>query len=115
MDPGVYRLLDILLHRWSLRHFVERVLIRRAEPRRCHRAIVTNLVARGHFLGAHSSTYLHLHPESRSLKVLPVELPRSSATGHSVITLKDRTLSPLARLFIERACEVAKPRGKKKS
>ena len=74
---------------------------------------VTNLVARGHFLGVHSSMYLHLHPESRSLKVLPVELPRSLPV--SVITLKDRTLSPLARLFIERACEVAKPRGKKKS
>jgi DNA-binding transcriptional LysR family regulator len=71
---------------------------------------VSNLVAKGHFLGVHGSMYLRLHPASSSLKVLPVEFPISLPV--SVITLKNRTLSPLAQLFIERAGEVAKPLGK---
>jgi hypothetical protein len=41
-------------------------------------------------------------------KVLPIELPaRPGPVG--IITLKKRTLSPLAQLFIEHAREVAKP------
>lgn len=45
------------------------------------------------------------HPE---LKVLPVELPRVRVLS-GIVTLKNRTLSPVARLFIDTACEVAKP------
>ena len=52
--------------------------------------------------------FLHFNPPSVRLKVLPVELsiPISST---SVVTLKDRTLSPVAQLFIDCAREVTKP------
>jgi hypothetical protein len=42
------------------------------------------------------------------LKKLPIELPVQSF-AISIVTLKDRTISPVARLFIETAREVAKP------
>ena len=48
------------------------------------------------------------HP---SIKVLPVELPTTHRPS-GIITLKNRTLSPLAQLFIECAREVAKPLAK---
>jgi DNA-binding transcriptional LysR family regulator len=72
---------------------------------------VSNLVAKGFFLGVHGTMYLRLHPARDSLKVLPVELP-SPLFPVNVITLKNRTLSPLAHLFIECAREVAKPWAK---
>jgi DNA-binding transcriptional LysR family regulator len=64
------------------------------------------------------SGILRFPAKHSSLKVLPVELP----TTHrqiGIITLKNRTLSPLAKLFIEHAREVAKSiavtRGSRKS
>jgi DNA-binding transcriptional LysR family regulator len=85
-------------------------------PRKCATVtsaqFVSNLVAKGYFLGVHGSMYLRLHPASSSLKVLPVELPTSLPV--SVITLKDRTLSPLAQLFIDRAREMATPLARKR-
>jgi DNA-binding transcriptional LysR family regulator len=73
----------------------------------------SNLVAKGQFLGVHGSMFLHFNPPSVRLKVLPVELsiPISST---SVVTLKDRTLSPVAQLFIDCAREVIKPLADKK-
>jgi hypothetical protein len=44
---------------------------------------------------------------------LPVELPIASVPN-GIITLRNRTLSPVARLFIEHAREVAKPLAKRK-
>jgi len=53
-------------------------------------------------------------PDLISFKVLPIELPaRPGPVG--ITTLKKRTLSPVARLFIEHAREVAKPLAKPKS
>lgn len=68
---------------------------------------VSTLVAKGFFLGVHGAMYLRLHTASGSLKVLPVELP-IPLFPVNVITLKNRTLGPLARLFIEQAREVTK-------
>jgi hypothetical protein len=47
------------------------------------------------------------------IKVLPVELqhPRLPI---GIVTLKNRTLSPIAQLFIENARAVAKPLAKRK-
>jgi len=46
-----------------------------------------------------------------SFKVLPVELPvRLGPVG--IITLKNRTPSPVAQLFIDHAREIAKPLAK---
>jgi DNA-binding transcriptional LysR family regulator len=43
--------------------------------------------------------------------VLPVELP-TTQRQIGIITLKNRTLSPLAQVFIECAREIAKPLAK---
>jgi len=69
---------------------------------------VSNLVDMGNFLGVHGTVNLRFNPASRSLKILPVELPIPLAPV-SIIALKNRTLSPLARLFIEQAREIARP------
>jgi DNA-binding transcriptional LysR family regulator len=69
------------------------------------------LAATGRFLAVVPASIGRLPCSHASIKMLPVELP----TTHrqiGVITLKHRTLSPLARLFIECAREVAKPLAK---
>jgi LysR family pca operon transcriptional activator len=48
------------------------------------------------------------------LKKLPVELS-STHQQTGIVTLKNRTLSPLAQRFIEMAREVAKPLTKRRS
>jgi len=68
---------------------------------------VSRLVANGFFLGILGTLFLRLHPMRASLKVLPVELP-IPLVPLSVITLKNRTLSPLAQRFIECAREIMK-------
>jgi DNA-binding transcriptional LysR family regulator len=50
---------------------------------------------------------------SREVKVLPVKLPFSRGPI-GIVTLKNRTLSPVARLFIEHAREVANRLAKMK-
>ena len=47
------------------------------------------------------------------LKVLPVKL-RLAHVPIGIVTLKNRTLSPVAQLFIEHAREVAKPLARRK-
>jgi len=73
--------------------------------------VLGNLVARGHFLGVLGTVYLHFNPVRSSLKVLPVEIP-SRLAPVCIVTLKNRTLSPFAQLFIERAREITKPLAK---
>jgi DNA-binding transcriptional LysR family regulator len=68
---------------------------------------VSNLVARGPFLGVHGSVYLRFLAARASLKILPVELP-IPVFPLNIITLKNRTLSPLARHFLDQAREVTK-------
>jgi DNA-binding transcriptional LysR family regulator len=65
----------------------------------------SNLVAKGLFLGVHGRMFLRFNPPSVRLKVLPVELP-NSASPVSVVTLKGRTLGPLAEVFVKCAHEV---------
>src|SRR5262249_37356986 len=67
----------------------------------------SNLLAKGQFLGVHGSVFLHFNPPSVRLKVLPVELPIPESSN-SVVTLRGRTLSPVAQLFIDCAREVTK-------
>jgi DNA-binding transcriptional LysR family regulator len=68
----------------------------------------SNLVAKGQYLGVHGSVFLRFNPPSVRLKVLPVELPLPTSPI-SIITLKGRTLSPVAQLFIDCAREVTEP------
>lgn len=65
------------------------------------------LLATGRFLAVLSQSALRFAGKHPPLKVLPVELPSTRGTT-GIITLKNRTLSPLARLFIEHTRAVAK-------
>ena len=72
------------------------------------------LLATGRFLTVQQRSLLQFPVRHSSLKVLPVELPATRRpTG--VLTLKNRTLSPVARLFIESAREIAQSLAKRKS
>ena len=69
-----------------------------------------SLVATERFLTIAPLAFRTRRPE---LKVLPVELPMARMPV-GIVTLKNRTLSPVAKLFIEHAREVAKSLMKRK-
>jgi DNA-binding transcriptional LysR family regulator len=69
------------------------------------------LAATGRFLAIVPASIMRFPGKHPAIKVLPIELP----TTHrqiGIITLKNRTLSPLAQLFMECARELAKPLAK---
>jgi DNA-binding transcriptional LysR family regulator len=71
-----------------------------------------NLLADGRFLTILQESALRFPTKLPEIKVLPVKLPM----GHmpiGVVTLKNRTISPVAQLFIENAREVAKTLAKR--
>jgi DNA-binding transcriptional LysR family regulator len=71
----------------------------------------TRLASTGPFLAVVPASMMRLPAQHTSIKMLSVELP----TTHrkiGIITLKNRTLSPLAQLFIDCAREIAKPFAK---
>jgi DNA-binding transcriptional LysR family regulator len=66
------------------------------------------LLATGRYLAILPSFSLRLPGAHPSLKALPVELPGTRRpTG--IITVKNRTLSPLAQLFLDRVRSIVKP------
>jgi DNA-binding transcriptional LysR family regulator len=66
------------------------------------------LVASGPFLGLFPRSLLHFGVNLPPLKVLPLELPiRPMPVG--IMTLENRTISPVAQLFIDCARELTKP------
>lgn len=72
-----------------------------------------SLLATGRFVTIFSTSALRFPTKHPDLKILPVKLPLARpAIG--IITLKNRTLSPVARLFIEHAREVARPLARRK-
>jgi DNA-binding transcriptional LysR family regulator len=66
------------------------------------------LLATGRFLTMFADSLLRYGPQRTSIRVLPIKLPRWHLPT-SVVTLKARTLSPMARLFIDCLHELAKP------
>lgn len=72
-----------------------------------------SLLATGRFLSIFGASVLGFPAGRPEIKVLPVKLPVAPVPV-GIITLKDRMLSPVARLFIEHAREVAKPLAKRK-
>ena len=78
--------------------------------------MILALIATGRFLGILPAIMLHFSAKRLGLKILQVDLP-FKPWPIGIVTLKNRTLSPTARLFIECAREVAKPlaRGRSKS
>jgi len=72
--------------------------------------LVAYFLAHGNFVSAHPSSWVRLN----GLKVLPVDMP-IRPWPVAIATLKHRTLSPVAKRFIECAREVAKSFAKSKS
>jgi DNA-binding transcriptional LysR family regulator len=66
------------------------------------------LLANGRFLTLFPHSVLCFGAKRMSIKVLPIELPIQPAPV-GIVTLKNRTISPVAQLFIKHAREVAKP------
>jgi DNA-binding transcriptional LysR family regulator len=64
----------------------------------------SNLVAKGLFLGVHGLLFLHFVPSSIRLKVL-CEVP-DAASAISVVSLKGRSLTPPAEMFVNHTQEV---------
>jgi DNA-binding transcriptional LysR family regulator len=71
------------------------------------------LAATGRFLTVMPEFSLMLPGRDPAIKALPVELPDARRTMR-VISLKNRSLSPLAELFIDSMRAVAKPLSKGK-
>jgi DNA-binding transcriptional LysR family regulator len=72
-----------------------------------------SLLASGRFLTIFPASVLRFSTRRPELKALSVELP-IARVPNGIFTLKNRTLSPVARLFIEHARKVAKPLAKRK-
>ena len=60
----------------------------------------TNMVASGHFIATFPNSVARFYAERFSLKVLPVDLP-VRPWPVAILTLKNRTLSPVVQLFID--------------
>lgn len=70
--------------------------------------LMTTVIATGRYLGLVPRSAVQFSGSRAGLKILPVKLPaRRTAVG--IVTVKNRTLSPLAMLFIGCAREVVKP------
>jgi DNA-binding transcriptional LysR family regulator len=72
-----------------------------------------SLLATGRFVTVFPASALRFLTRRSELKVLPVELPMARRPN-GIVTLKNRALSPVAKLFIDCAREVAKPLAKRK-
>ena len=70
-----------------------------------------SLLATGRFLTVIPGSVLRFGSHPVPHKVLPIELPRWRLPV-AIITLKNRTVSPAAQLFIDHARELAKPLAK---
>jgi len=83
----------------------------KAGLRRCHGKTVS-VAATTRFLAVVPTSMLRFSAKDASIKLLPVELPMTH-WQIGIVTLKNRTLSSLAQLFIKCAREVARPLAKK--
>ncbi len=71
----------------------------------------TALLMTGRFLSMVPRVVMKFPPKSRLLRALPIDLP-GTARPLALVTLKNRTLNPVAQLFADAVREVAKPLGK---
>jgi DNA-binding transcriptional LysR family regulator len=72
-----------------------------------------SLLATGRFVTIFPASAFRFLTKRSELKVLPVELPMARRPN-GIVTLKNRALSPVARIFIDCAREVAKPLAKQR-
>jgi DNA-binding transcriptional LysR family regulator len=76
--------------------------------------LLFQLLESGRFVGHFGDGLLHFYTNRFALKRLPIELPLKPFSV-AVITLKNRTISPVATLFIDCAREVAEPLARPQS
>jgi DNA-binding transcriptional LysR family regulator len=72
----------------------------------------TTLLVTGRFLSIVPRVVMRFPPKNRLLRVLPIDLP-GTARPLALVTLKNRTLNPLAQLFADCVREAAKRLRKK--
>jgi len=72
-----------------------------------------SLLATGRFVTIFPASALRFPAGHSQIKVLPVALP-TARLQNGIVTLKNRTLSPVTQLFIDCAREVAKPPRERK-
>jgi DNA-binding transcriptional LysR family regulator len=72
-----------------------------------------SLLATGRFVTVFPASILKFPGRHSDLKILPVEMPMARQPN-GIVTLKNRTLSPVAQLFIDCARELAKPLARRK-
>lgn len=70
--------------------------------------LVVNVVKTGRYVCIMPDSMLRFRAREMALKTLPVALPHRPSIV-AVLTLKNRTLSPLAKLFIEAARDLTRP------
>jgi DNA-binding transcriptional LysR family regulator len=70
-----------------------------------------NLVSTGRYLAVHPESVFSFPAKQPFMRKLPVELPTTNAPI-GILTLKNRTLSHAAQLFVDCAREMAKPLAK---
>lgn len=70
----------------------------------------TALLMTSRFLSMVPQVVTRFPPKRRLLRALPIDLP-STARPLAIVTLKNRTLNPLAKLFAEHIREAARPLG----
>jgi DNA-binding transcriptional LysR family regulator len=76
--------------------------------------LLFELLESGRFVGHFGDRLLQFYTERFALKRLPIELPIEPFSV-AIVTLKNRTISPVAQLFIDCAREVAAPLAKRQS
>jgi DNA-binding transcriptional LysR family regulator len=74
----------------------------------------TALLMTGSFLSMVPRVVMQFPPKNRLLKILPISLP-GTARPLALVTLKNRTLNPLAQLFADYVRECVKPFRKMQS
>jgi DNA-binding transcriptional LysR family regulator len=72
-----------------------------------------SLLATGRFVTVFPASAFRFLTKRSELKILPVELP-TARRPNGIVTLKNRALSPVAKLFMDCARDVAKPLAKRK-
>jgi DNA-binding transcriptional LysR family regulator len=68
--------------------------------------LLFRLLETGRYVGHFGDRLFRFYTNRFALKQLPIELP-VPPFAVAIITLKNRTISPVAQLFIDRACEIA--------
>jgi DNA-binding transcriptional LysR family regulator len=73
--------------------------------------LTVTLIASGRFVGVLPSSVAQLNKGRAGLKILPLKLPAVHVAA-GIVTVKNRTLSPFAELFINCVRDVARPIAK---